>query len=197
MVRTGHRAGTRDHNTGTSTPGPAALPAKCRAGQRYTPRVTGANPPHPGVRFPPPLIHAAGFVAALLLERRYPLPLTAPPQAAWREGVSLLVIAIAAAFLLGAMTRFWRSRTPLIPHKPATTLVQTGVYRLSRNPMYVGLTALYLGLTGLLNSYWPLVFLPAVVVLLQALVIRREERYLRGAFGADYAAYCARVRRWL
>jgi protein-S-isoprenylcysteine O-methyltransferase Ste14 len=63
--------------------------------------------------------------------------------------------------------------------------------------MYVGLTSLYVGLSVLSDSWWPLVFLPVVLAALWFLVIRREERYLAAAFGEEYAAYRQRVRRWL
>jgi protein-S-isoprenylcysteine O-methyltransferase Ste14 len=63
--------------------------------------------------------------------------------------------------------------------------------------MYVGLVALYLGVTLLMNSWWPLFFLPVVVILIDRTVIAREERYLASAFPAEYGAYTKRVRRWL
>jgi protein-S-isoprenylcysteine O-methyltransferase Ste14 len=63
--------------------------------------------------------------------------------------------------------------------------------------MYVGLALLYVGLALLLNIVWPLAFLPLVLLIIDAAVIRREERYLIAAFGEEYRSYCSRVRRWL
>jgi len=63
--------------------------------------------------------------------------------------------------------------------------------------MYMSLTALYLGLTIILRSWWPLILLPVVLLIIRRYVIAREERYLAGAFPLEYPAYCARVRRWL
>ena len=106
---------------------------------------------------------------------------------------------VLASFLLGgsALTGFWRSHTTLIPNRRATTLVTAGPHRITRNPMYVSLVALYLGVTLLGNSWWPAVLLPIVVLVVDRAVIAREERYLAAAFPGEYAAYCARVRRWL
>ena len=75
--------------------------------------------------------------------------------------------------------------------------MQSGPYRLSRNPMYVALSLLYVSLAALVNVAWPLVLWPAVVASLSSFVIRREERYLSGAFGAESADYRRRVARWL
>ena len=72
-----------------------------------------------------------------------------------------------------------------------------GPYRLTRNPMYVSLAALYVGVSLFANSWWPLLLLPVVLLAVDRAVIAREERYLAGAFPAEYAAYRARVRRWL
>jgi protein-S-isoprenylcysteine O-methyltransferase Ste14 len=63
--------------------------------------------------------------------------------------------------------------------------------------MYVSLTTLYLGLSLLTGMLWPIIILPVVLILLTVLVIRREERYLDSAFGADYAEFRKRVRRWV
>jgi protein-S-isoprenylcysteine O-methyltransferase Ste14 len=95
------------------------------------------------------------------------------------------------------VTHFWRAGTTLMPNRPASRLVVEGPYRFSRNPMYLGLTTLYLGVALMLNSVWVLALLPGVLLLLQTGVIRREERYLEGAFGPGYQAYRTRVRRWL
>lgn len=72
----------------------------------------------------------------------------------------------------------------------------SGPYRFTRNPMYLSMTMIYLGITLLTNMLWPLLLLPFVIVVLQAAVIRREEKYLKEAFGEAYEAYCNRVRRW-
>jgi protein-S-isoprenylcysteine O-methyltransferase Ste14 len=62
--------------------------------------------------------------------------------------------------------------------------------------MYAGMTLAYLGGVALVNSLWPLLVLPIVLVLLMRLVIQREERYLTDAYGAEYTAYQAQVGRW-
>ena len=80
---------------------------------------------------------------------------------------------------------------------PSTTVVTTGLYRLSRNPIYLGLAALYLGLAFAANSGWAVILLLPILAVMRYGVIAREERYLEAKFGDDYRAYKARVRRWL
>ncbi|HEU4629476.1 MAG TPA: isoprenylcysteine carboxylmethyltransferase family protein [Gemmatimonadaceae bacterium] len=152
--------------------------------------------PNPGVRFPPPFLFAGGWLTGWLLHRAWPLPLAAgaPPGL---EAAALTLGAAGLALAMWGLLTFARVRTAIIPHHPARRLVVRGPYRFTRNPMYVGLTALYVALALLARSWWPLLLLPAVLALLVALVIRREERYLASAFGAEYEAYRRRVRRWL
>lgn len=153
--------------------------------------------PHPGVRFPPPLLFVAGLVGGWLANRAYPLPLLPAAARSLGLGLGYLFIACWAALGFAAISAFRRARTPLIPNRPAVELVTAGPYRFTRNPIYLSLTMLYLGLVLLLNTAWPLIVLPLVLTLLQQLVIAREERYLASAFGGAYEAYRARVRRWL
>jgi protein-S-isoprenylcysteine O-methyltransferase Ste14 len=95
------------------------------------------------------------------------------------------------------LSTFMRVRTGIMPDRPARQLVTFGPYRFSRNPMFVGFTAIYIGLASLLNLAWPLVLLPLVLGLLTLTVIRHEERYMRNEFGEEFVSYCGRVRRWL
>jgi protein-S-isoprenylcysteine O-methyltransferase Ste14 len=156
-------------------------------------------PNGPGVRFPPPFLPAAAFLGGLALERWvYRLPIAGGDRT--RGFLSVAGAALAALGLLLAgwsMLTFARARTAIVPMFPATRLVMSGPYRLSRNPMYVGLTALHVGLALLLDMAWPIILLPAALTALYALVIRREEAYLSTAFGETYRAYTGTVRRWL
>lgn len=161
-----------------------------------SPPRSGGPPADPGVRFPPPLLFVAGFLAGWLLHRVYALPVL-PASSASREPLGLVLVLAGLAIILWAFVTFLRARTAIIPNRPAARLVTSGPYRFSRNPMYTGLSLAYLGLTLVVNSAWPLLLLPLVVVALIALVIQREETYLLGAFGEEYAAYSRRVRRWL
>ncbi|HEV8673882.1 MAG TPA: isoprenylcysteine carboxylmethyltransferase family protein [Methylomirabilota bacterium] len=112
----------------------------------------------------------------------------------------VLGIALLAGWVivsLPAILALRRAGTSVNPARPTTALVTWGPYRVTRNPLYVGLTMLYLGLTAWFNALWPLLLLPIVLVVMQRGVIVREERYLERKFGEEYRRYKARVRRWL
>ena len=158
--------------------------------------VDASRPAHAGVHFPPPLVYVAGFAAGLALHRWRPLSMTSASASARWVVAAAGVVAYVALFV-GAFAAFRRARTTLIPNRPAAALVTTGPYRFTRNPMYVSLVALYVGLAAFADSWWPVLLLPLVVVAIDRMVIAREERYLAAAFPAEYAAYRARVRRWL
>ena len=142
---------------------------------------------------PPPLIYALPLLAGLLLHHYYPQAIVPP---AWAQILGPLVVVL-GFFGLPAVLAFRRAGTHPQPWKPTTALVVTGPYRFSRNPMYVGFTLFYLGISVWVNSLWPLLLLPLVLVVMSRGVIAREERYLERRFGDDYRAYRARVRRWL
>lgn len=80
---------------------------------------------------------------------------------------------------------------------PATALVQDGPYRLSRNPIYVAIALLYLGISLLLGNVWGVLLLPLWLAIIDWGVIRPEERYLEDQFGTPYRTYRERVRRWI
>ena len=92
---------------------------------------------------------------------------------------------------------FRRAGTSFIPIKPTTALVWSGPYQFTRNPMYLAMACLYLGLALWFDLFWPLILLPGVLAGVQYGVIAREEQYLERKFGDDYRQYKARVRRWL
>ena len=98
-----------------------------------------------------------------------------------------------------AFFQFWRAHTTINPYRPenATTLVTSGVYAWTRNPMYLGLSVLLLGWAINLGTLTPLVLAPLFIPFIRHVQIRPEEHALRARFGEDYARYCQRVNRWL
>jgi protein-S-isoprenylcysteine O-methyltransferase Ste14 len=151
--------------------------------------------PHAGVHFPPPFVYAGGLLAGWILHRWRPLFIASEPWV--RDAGAIAGIVVWLALFLSALVTFRRARTTLIPNRPAAAFVTTGPYRLTRNPMYVSLVALYVGVTFMINSWWPLILLPLVVLTIDRMVITREERYLASAFPGEFEAYTQRVRRWL
>lgn len=150
-----------------------------------------------GVRIPPPFLYAGPFAIGYAAHRFVPLylwPGGLPAVArvtAWALLAACLGLAGSAVFL------FRRAGTTPNPMRSTTAIVLHGPYRFTRNPMYVGLVALYVSLSLFVNSVWPLVLLPVVIAVVQRQVIVREEAYLEGKFGEQYRAYKARVRRWI
>ena len=158
--------------------------------------MTTRRPANAGVNFPPPLVYLLGIAAAWLLNRWRPLSITAGPSSA-RFDLGVLGVFVWLVLFVSALREFNRSHTTFLPNEAATAFVTSGPYRFSRNPMYVSMVALYLGLTCFINTWWGLIVLPVVVLIIQRMVIIREERYLSQAFPEEYAAYRRRVRRWL
>jgi protein-S-isoprenylcysteine O-methyltransferase Ste14 len=171
----------------------AALPpAGCEA-----PAEGRASPPDvAGVIALPPLIFLCFLATAALLEAVVPLPvLAAHAFSRYLAGAALAV----AGFLiiLRAAGRFQAAGTNVPPNLPATALVVDGIYRRTRNPFYLGMTLVFLGLSVAAGSVWAIGLVVPLLWVINTGVIAREERYLERKFGDAYRAYKARVRRWV
>jgi len=153
-----------------------------------------AQSDHAGVWFPPPLWYAFAVLGGILLERRWPLPIVG-----FRFTTVVGVVCVLGwmALAFASIGRFRRSKTSIVPIRPAEALVLSGPYRYTRNPMYVSLALLTIGCGLLLATWWPIVLLVPALMIVQLFVILPEERYLRRRFGSSYEEYTRRVRRWL
>lgn len=149
---------------------------------------------HSGVKFPPPLIYLGLLLAGLGIDWLMDLPPLGIP-ASWLLGAVPILAGI--ALLVAALGIFRRHDTPPEPWRPSSAFVGSGIYRWTRNPMYLGMALIYLGLAIGLESIGALILLPAALFIVQTQVIAREERYLDARFGEEYRAYKSRVRRWL
>ncbi len=148
------------------------------------------------IRIPPPVVGA--LVAAAMWGVSTLGPQFAFPPGLRYASVGILVAAGVAFDVLGLLA-FRRARTTVNPLRPerASSLVTGGIYRITRNPMYVGMGLWLLAWAAYLSALLPFAG-PAVFVLyITRFQIQPEERVLNGIFGEDYAVYCARVRRWL
>lgn len=147
-----------------------------------------------GVTIPPPLLYLVPLLFGLVVQkfRRFSI---LPNRFARPLGAILLLVGLATN-IWGAKT-MRRAGTPLNPTQPVKQLVTSGPFQFSRNPLYAGMTLIYLGITNLVNTGWPILFLPAILLTMRRRVIGREEQYLERKFGNEYREYKQGVRRWL
>jgi len=143
------------------------------------------------------LLFVLGMVGGWLLDCAFPLPLIGPAARSAAALGGWVLVALGTGFAVWGLATFRGAGTSICPNRPASTLVTHGPFRLSRNPMYVGLSLVYLGVVLLVNSVWIMLFGPFVIAILYLTVIRHEERYLAATFGVAYDEYRRRVRRWL
>ena len=149
---------------------------------------------NPGVIARPPRLFLAFLALGLGLDAAWPLPLLPDvPQVA--AGLALTVFGVALMSM--AVRQFARARTNVETYRSATALVCDGVYRLSRNPIYLSMGLIYAGIGTLADSVWVIALLLPLLLLLRHGVVAREERYLERKFGPQYLRYQATVRRWL
>jgi len=154
----------------------------------------GERADNPGVVAPPPLIFAGALVAGLLLNRLRPtpfLPRTLSRLLGWPLVVTGLLLG------LWGFREMRRAGTNVDPYHPTTSIVDAGPYQFTRNPLYVGMTLMYCGISALSNAFAPILLLSVVLAIMRRGVIEREERYLERKFGDEYLSYKERVRRWM
>jgi protein-S-isoprenylcysteine O-methyltransferase Ste14 len=156
--------------------------------------VTDDPPP---VAVHPPVLYGGAFLLGVVLERLAPLG----TEIAWPEGLrhgAASILLVSGLSLAGwAAWLFHRAGTGIPTWRAARRLVTHGPYAISRNPMYLGVTAAYAGLSLAFANAWALLLLVPVLAVMDRLVITREEPYLEARFGRPYRDYRARVRRWL
>jgi protein-S-isoprenylcysteine O-methyltransferase Ste14 len=148
------------------------------------------------VKVPPPAV-ALGIAVAMWGTSKL-APLLQMPSAL-RLGAAAAILLVGIGFSAAGVLAFRRARTTVNPMRPETTssLVSSGIYRVTRNPMYMGLLCVLIAWAIFLSSAWALLGPAAFVLYISRFQIAPEERALEKLFGGEYADYRARVRRWL
>ena len=143
----------------------------------------------------PPIAWVVTVLAGLALDWLRPLPFVpAAVPAAW---LGAMVFVLALALFAWAIATFTRAGSNVPTNRPTTTIVDTGPYRFTRNPIYLAMVLGLIGLAIAFNGLWLLLTLVPFVIVIRYGVVAREEAYLERKFGEVYRRYRARVRRWL
>jgi len=151
-----------------------------------------------GVIAPPPLIYAGFLLAGVALNYGWPMAIVgADFSREIRFAVAAALGALGIVVGVAGFLQFRRAGTDVRPDRPTTALVTDGLYRYSRNPLYVSQTLVYLAIALAADDWWAFVLILPTLLLIQTGVIAREEAYLERKFGDSYRAYKAGVRRWL
>ena len=155
---------------------------------------TSRAPDHPGVRVPPPVLLIVVILVGYGLQRAWALEL--PSWSGW-SAAGWGLISVGVAILTTGWVQFYRAKTNILHHKPSSNVIQSGLYRFSRNPIYVSGLLLQLGIAPLMNNLWIVLLVLVSKFVFDRYVIAREEAYLERAFGDVYVDYKRTVRRWL
>lgn len=143
------------------------------------------------------VVFGVPFLISLALHFVFPLPLTQgiPRQVLIAVGIVLFLIGI--GLIVFARREFARYHQPTDPGQPTSRVMKTGVFSISRNPLYLGGALLFFGIALTMNMVWALVALLASMIACHYILIVPEEKYLAAKFGEEYKEYTATVRRWL
>ena len=150
-----------------------------------------------GVIARPPFLFLACLILGFVLDRVLSVPFSLPETVLplWMAGVAFVVLGI--AIFAAGVRNFSRAATPVPSTRPVRTLVTTGIHGWSRNPIYVGMFMVYLGIGVAAQSPWMLILTLPLAIVIRYGVVAREEAYLERRFGDAYRNYKARVRRWM
>ncbi len=147
-----------------------------------------------GIKVPPPIIYLAALISGVVLDYFWPyLPL----HENWGNIIGAVLILASILLVPTVLIRFKKVGTTFDVRKSATTLITNGPYRFSRNPAYISLTLLYLGLGSVFNNVWIIALVIPVLLIMDLWIVRKEERHLEEIFGEEYLQYKSSVRRWL
>ncbi|MDJ0514428.1 MAG: isoprenylcysteine carboxylmethyltransferase family protein [Methyloceanibacter sp.] len=149
------------------------------------------------VAIKPPFLFLGALLLGYVLTMWFPIGpgLAQPNGAGLALGLTFMVVGFALAMF--PARRFHKAGTSVMPGEPSTVLIREGAYRVTRNPIYIGLILIYFGLCLVLTSVWMLILLIPIVIILHRGVVKREEDYLSWKFGDAYQRYISEVPRWL
>ncbi len=152
------------------------------------------NHDHPRIITRPPFIYLIFIIMGVLLNRLWPISMHL-------GGLHLTLgwgfIALGLSLMTWGVFVMKKANTPVNPHETPTALVANGPFRFSRNPLYISLTIIYVGIAILLKNGWILSLLIPLLIIMHYGVIFREEEYLENKFGEEYLRYKRSVRRWI
>lgn len=151
---------------------------------------------HPGIFFPPPLLYVALFFIAPVLQRSIPISISFF-ETTIAAIAGMVCFLAGGVFMFPAVVQFKKAKTTLLTIKPVTHLQTSGVYKFTRNPMYLALLLFYVAFAFWFGNWWTLLLVPLLILMVNMLIIRREESYLERSFGATYLNYKHKVGRWL
>jgi protein-S-isoprenylcysteine O-methyltransferase Ste14 len=146
-----------------------------------------------GVVAPPPVIFGVPLAVALYEQTSHPIHF-ATRAVAMSLGIGIFVVAL--FLFVSAVMQFKKAGTDVVPYRPTTAIIQVWPYSFTRNPIYLSMAMMYVGISLIFNSWWPIFLLPLVLLVMHRGVILREEAYLGRKFGDTYLSYKQRVRRW-
>jgi protein-S-isoprenylcysteine O-methyltransferase Ste14 len=149
---------------------------------------------HADVKIHPPVLVLIFIAIAYVARWAIPSPWVVP------SGLRLVGFGmVMVGFLLGvaALLAFRKARTTAHPHGKTSVVVTDGVYRLTRNPIYLGFLLMLIGFPLNSGNIWGIILAPVFVMAMNSLVIEREEAYLEKKFREAYTGYKSRVRRWV
>lgn len=144
----------------------------------------------------PPILFVACIALAIFLNRLAPLAWPGLDDLLARI-IGLSIGTTGVLLFVWALLTFHREKTTVLPDQPATHLITSGPFRFVRNPIYLGEVFLLLGISEFTKNIWFVIFAAVFAGLVTWLAILPEERHLEARFGADYAAYKAKTRRWI
>lgn len=145
---------------------------------------------------PPPLLTVVSIGIGIAIEYFKPFPLV-PRLGHVRIAIAAVLVLIAAVCVVSAIRQFMRHNEHPSPYKPTGTIIDSGVYSRTRNPIYVGFLMIVLAVAIAINSAWLVLSFVALALVLHFGVVKPEERYLSAKFGSTYDEYRRRVRRWI
>lgn len=155
-----------------------------------------AKKDHPGVYIPPPLIYVSIFLSSILLQKKFPFSRVLFETTPFLI-LGVVFISMGIIIFLPALIKFFKTKNTIITINPANSLQTLGIYSISRNPMYLEMLSIYIGIAFLKGNYWTFMLIPIMIFVVTYFVILKEEKYLDRAFGVDYNLYKQKVRRWI
>lgn len=151
---------------------------------------------HPGIYIPPPLFYAITFLASVFIQKLVPIHKEFF-YTLISKIIGSIIIVTGLFFNFPALHQFFKTKNTVVTIKPANSLQTSGIYSVTRNPMYISLILFYTGLSFIIGNWWNFILLLLLFLVVQEYIIKREEQYLQRRFGQEYLDYKSKVRRWL